>query len=869
MPKLEELLQRLPYIGEARMVTSGFGVWVVWKTDVSAGVTQTLSDYGGLLVSQGRHQALWFFFSSDVALALARLEVWARLNPVPVFSQLMPLRLLLGMKLERSVSVEGGLANQEAVPPDEFQVLVHPKLHENIKAIPGLSLIPAPKLTGLASLPWKMLQADPRLPYQSSMGWYQVLKPLGNPLDKAFQAGWREFFSPLEELVKRLKLPFLLQDSYVLFPLENLRQLRMWCKEYLLLVQRLKEEQPGAYWPCVMAIVDKKGLNFNVELPRRLSLDWDQLMPDFPHMFYRTALLLAEGFRINDVRFSVDQSKVEDWCNVSLSGELEVAEGSLQIELPKRLVTGKETFCFYCGLRNHPLTSCPSRAMAELRPEIWDKVALLGLSQMRAGLVAVDAAMAGTPLEGVESLLLGGAPENLLIQAMFEINSPSQHRMARVIWRSTGKDYPRGLTQLGAEEKGAVIEALQSIQAGELIQAERLLSQAALRSPRGIPPRTLQGFTALERGDALKAQGLWKECESLSTSPLQQAYFMFLQARCLEIQGKLQLASSLYKQVLVITPRWLDAQYRQGVCLVKMGFAEQAMGFFGDIIVRDHHMFNRVLIDPELERGHIHLLSSMFEAWNASAAKALEERRALDRSKEEVGKWFTEDHPFKEEATAHLDALIRLGEIENYVAYNRLIQGRVNFTRDLQLKIEEEVGKLRDRFGSFRDRLKVIHGEAAWFPFPRLLVEFNKDFNHCVRVLNWSFSQHFQVADNFRKAQEHVNSVEEKLGGLEKQLKTLKVVRDSTLFVLILGKTFFWLELSGLVLSLLGVPLLVYLSQKMGYSWATAMNEQQKYELRTGLVLVLSIAALAVSSLRTALIFEGRKEKLFRKAQSG
>ena len=80
--------------------------------------------------------------------------------------------------------------------------------------------------------------------------------------------------------------------------------------------------------------------------------------------------------------------------------------------------------------------------------------------------------------------------------------------------------------------------------------------------------------------------------------------------------------------------------------------------------------------------------------------------------------------------------------------------------------------------------------------------------------------------------------------GLESRLRTLKVVRDATLFVLILGKSFFWLEVIGLVLSLALLPLTIYYGQKMGYPWATGLLIKQKWQIQKGLILVLSVAAL-------------------------
>ncbi|THB69992.1 MAG: tetratricopeptide repeat protein [Desulfovibrio sp.] len=868
MAQLKTLLDKLPVFSETRMVSNGFGVWLAWKTELNPAVHQTLSDYGGLVISQDRHQSLWFFFSSDVFLALAKLEIWARLNPIPVFVQVAPAKLLLGLKLERSLAMEANLATQDAMVPDEFEVWVHPKASETAKAIPGISFAKAAKRSGLAPLNWQQFQADPRLPYQSSLGWYLVLKPLGNPLDKTFLAGWRDFYEELDILLKRMKLKFMLHEFYLMFPLENLRQLRAWCKEYLGLMRRLKDENKELYWPCVQAVADKKGLNFNAELPGKFNLDWGQLMPDFPHMSYRTAFLMGEGFRINDVRFSVDQGKVEDWCNVSLTGDFAEGAGVLPVELPKRLVAGRNPNCFYCGLRTHEPTDCPSRAMASLDTIIWEHVAQIGFEDMQKGLLAMDDALATKPEQGVAALMEGDAVPNKLMRALFEINAPVQLRMAQTVMRSLGKEYPKGLSQLGPAQGEFIWEGLEALRAGEHMQADRIFGKAMLKHPRMYQARTLQGYVALERGDPAKAVPIWQEAEAMSNTPLQQAYLIFLQARGLEITGKYQAALAMYKNLLNTSPRWLDGLYRQGVCLVKMGFADQAMGFFEDLIQRDPHMFNRVLFDPELERGHLQLLTAMHGPFATAEAKADEEKQALEEIDEEVAKWFPKDHAFAEEAGNRIGLLQAQGDVRNFVAFNRVVQGRMDLSRDLMGKIDDESKALREYFESLMGRLREVRGEASWFPFPRLLVDFNKDFNFCAKSLNWAMGQHFQLPEKFRKAQEISDKIEEKLVALETRLKTLKVVRDATLFILIMGKTFFWLEILGLVASLLLLPLGVYLGQQTGQEWASGLVERQKWELQKGMIIILSVSALAISVLRSVLVFDKKRTKLFEKMEA-
>ncbi|GAB7080212.1 tetratricopeptide repeat protein [Megalodesulfovibrio paquesii] len=864
--QLIDLVKKLPNLANTRMLGHGHVVWVSWQGEPASAMGQTFLDYGGIRLATDRHQSLWFFFNTDVFLALARLEIWARLNPMPVFVQVMPGNLPVGYKLEVSLNLDSALGKQHAPEVDEFTVLVHPKSVEAAKSIPGLVFKDAPKTGGLAPQLWKRMEADQRLPYTTSMGWYVVLKPLGNALDKAFQSGWREYFFKIEPLTKRLKVQYITQDFFLMLPLSNLRELRQWCKEYLLMVAQAKQEG-SAYWPCVQSIVEKKGLNFNTELYKKILLDWDQLAPDFPHMSYRTALLMGEGFHINDVRFKVDEGTLDDWCNVSLEASELGQENTLHVELPTRLVVGPHGHCFYCGQRSHPMQECPSRHLEELDSQVWEQLTLLDFSAIEKGLNEVDGLLA-KDADALNNLLRQETVPALLVRAMFEIGSVFQFRMQTSIWRAVGREYPRGLQQLGPKTNDAHWEGLSLLQHGDLVNLDRLITKELFKNPRSLPLTMLRGFSALERGDMLRAASVFGEAEKLASTPVQQSSVVFLQGRVLEVQGKLQQASNFYKRALQVSPRWLDAAYRQSVCQVKMGFAEQAFTYFQDVITRNPNFFNYVLLDPELERGHMQMLVALSGLWAQAQQRAAEERALAEDLRDDLGKWFPEGHPYQAEMAARITEMMKLTQVENYVAYARLSQQRVALSKEMMLQVEEESRRIKKRFTNYLERLKVVRHESSWFPFPKLLVEFNKEFNFCAKSINWSHTQHFQVAENFRKAADLVETVEDKLDDLEDRLKTLKIVRDSTLFVILMFKSFLWLGLGSMIVSLLALPLLSFYGGKVGMGWAEQLTFRQQLELQGGMFVVLAIISLAVAALRTALIFDKRKERLFREAEA-
>ncbi|WP_233490904.1 hypothetical protein [Pseudodesulfovibrio indicus] len=338
-----------------------------------------------------------------------------------------------------------------------------------------------------------------------------------------------------------------------------------------------------------------------------------------------------------------------------------------------------------------------------------------------------------------------------------------------------------------------------------------------------------------------------------------------LQARLMEVEGNLKDAVNTYKRVNTVAPTWVQPVYRQAVCMVKMGFTGQAMDILFDLISRDPNIFNRILLDPELERGRVQLMGALWEKWNQAETTAEDIREEVNSLTEDIAKRFDEGHPYFETANEELDRLKNLSLTSNYVAYQQMLKGTERFQTALSAEVKREVKRINANIEYLSDRLREIQREAAWFPFPRLLLEFNREFNFCVDKINWIRTQHLNDADNFRKSLKFVDEIEEHIHSLQGRLVTLRIVRDSTLFTLMLGRNFIWLELVGLGLLLVGLPALIYFTKDIQGNYILDMikDANQRWEISKGLVIILSILCLAVASVKSALSFDRRKRELF------
>ncbi|MBA4357112.1 MAG: hypothetical protein C0405_05220, partial [Desulfovibrio sp.] len=89
MYTLSTLLQRLPNVAQARLISSGYGLWMVWSGSFNNAVGHTLRDHGLVQLVDDPCQSFWVSFTPEVFRALAKLHIWSRLNPLPLFCQVV------------------------------------------------------------------------------------------------------------------------------------------------------------------------------------------------------------------------------------------------------------------------------------------------------------------------------------------------------------------------------------------------------------------------------------------------------------------------------------------------------------------------------------------------------------------------------------------------------------------------------------------------------------------------------------------------------------------------------------------------------------------------------------------------------------
>ena len=850
------------------MVASGYGVWISWKGNLHNAVENTLLEYGSLLLAQTDEQALWFCNTTELFRALARLQIWSRVNPMPVMCVAVPLTFLVGYEMDFSVSLSAELDRQDSRVPDDFEVVIHPKLKERVNEVPGLGTTVLGNVEGLAPVDWLKLQADQGLDYETLRKWYFIIKPLGKMSDRESIVGWRDFSGEILTLVQRLGLKYVsdVKEGAIFFPLDNFKLLKNFSNEILTLIREVKEDPEREAWPVVMVAVSQEKLQFTADLPKKVGLDWNRLAPDFPHVRFMDGFLLSKWFRINEARYGTDALSLDSWCTIAQKeGGALMDHGTMDVILPNVLLSVDGEECFYCGQKSHRPANCPSRKLVGVHPKVWQQLARTDLKTFNKGLSSLGELVSEENFTSsiLEVMDQKESLESLVARGIYEITCAAQLRTLKLVWRSRNKEWADGFRQLAPVEGGFVWDALSCMDSSGYPDAVELIKSAQLKYPRSYQPHSLWGFWYLETGDMNQALFQWQEAERMSYTPLQQGYFAFLQGRLHEVAGSLKEAINTYKHANSYSPTWIDPVYRQAVCMVKMGFTGQAMDLFTDLIRRDPHIFNRILLDPELDRGRVQIMSSLWELWAGAKEEMEEARTQVETLIKDISRRFNENHDYFEAANEELARLSQLGETNNYVAFRLLAKGAQKFQSDLDGEVKREIQRINANLEYQSDRIRNVQKEAAWFPFPKLLLEFNKDFNFCVDKINWVKTQNLKDADNFRKALTFLEEVEDRIDTLQGRLVTLRIIRDSTLFVLMLGRNFIWLELVSLGLALVAVPSIIYFTQDVQGNWIVDALREQRWEFAKGLVIILSVLCVAFAAIKSAVTFDKRKRELF------
>ncbi|MFP4168599.1 MAG: hypothetical protein ACLFSY_07120 [Desulfonatronovibrionaceae bacterium] len=858
MLNISSLLQKIPRIERTDILHSGYASWIVWGKSLPGSIPQTLSSFGGWEVASEEGQVLWFFPNRDILPAWAQISKWMRINPVVIKVAIFPCKLLIGSTLKYSLSLGDEFSGLQTNPGDSFQVWAHPKLKDVSAGMPGIGFEKPYSSSGAPGRNWLVFNPDEQVNYTPTLSWLFIIDPLGKKKEKEFLDKWRKYREVFAGLAQKLNIKYTTNQKYeYIFHLENIKQLSSWTQN---LIDLLNNEKDSEYKvPCLFVGVEKQDFALSPTVLGRLSVDWGQLEPDFLYLPLQSIYQLGDRVRPVSSRTGVEGKKITDLFQLDAASGDQTGRRALEVYLPSALVSGKYGHCFYCGLKEHPPAKCPTRSLMSPQPEVWSSLEQMNLDQIAAGLEQIGQDLAAG--KGIGDLQGSGENSGRLTQGILELNCLSQLRMLRQILRSRGQRWPEGLRSVAENEDPALRTALENLRMGEHGFAAKRLKEAVLRSGKNYQPRTLQGFLAMEEGRSKEALNYWVEAESLSYTPLQRGYHVYLRGRMYEVDEDIENALQTYAEALKISPDMVEARYRQGVCLVKLGFPDQALGVLTAIMENSPEVFLKALIDPELGRGHLHLLSGFYDVWDQARKRATQAAKSLDELKGRVEKWFDANHPAREEFLRRLKKTAELKQWDNYTAVRRLSLETIQLQKDINKRIDQGIFELKKKRDWMLKELHRVEREYSWFPFQHFFLRrTNRLFNDCALRLNNFGDLSLESPDGFRQGYIYIQEAEEILDELRRNLVVVSKFRDIFLFSFFLLKRFLVIETLALIFGVVVFPLAVFLGMKSGQSWAHSLFAQRWEAQKLGL-LIISIVSLGIAAVLTTLRFERDRDK--------
>lgn len=868
MQSIHSILNNLPQISNKIISTPGFCVWICWRDGPDSYISQILEESGGLEIARNPHQSLWFFFSVEVTFyALSRVDVWGKQMAAGVTAFTFPGELIVGQRQTLRVEFDQIFEDITTENPKSLvYIYTHPILCPYATSLPNISFYDMTSLEKQGLLGWKMLVADSRLPLAAEQGWFAFLHCVGNPINKQYQKGWEKIFTEIKPFIQEHKLKTSILNGSLSVILTNIQQLRGWVEQLLIIFAEIRDHHQDIYWPCLSLVMDKKNLSFTTDLHEKLNIDWSALAPDTPYLNYKNAFLLGNKFTILDCYSYSIAVDISALCTVGLSN-LFALQSNFNPLIAKALMPA-ENVCFYCGSSYHDAVECPTKYLEGVPPNFWKELKLLDFSEINNHYQAIDSDINKYGIKAYTTLLENDNTTSKLLTATFAINSHCQLSNIGRVWQITSRDMDEVPEKAPPNKEPAWNILRRFTKEGQDIYAiERECLSHIATNPKDWHLHCLRGFISMEKKDYHAALSAWRDAENICSITTHQVWIKFLIARLREIQGFYGDAIDLYAQAQHLLPAWKDLEYRINVCLVKQGFGQDVTHKFLQKLPESPELFHKILVDPELKRGHFHILSQLIPEWEHAYDGFIIDRDTLKQLLHTLKEWFAEtDNPMIFYG-AQITALLEIGVIKNYLHFLELSTFKEQFEADLTRVIDQEINDTKQEYESCLSQVELIRDEMNWFYFQKALVNFNATFNDCASILNWAFVSDFKEVATYKEARAKLPKLKELTQKLSSKLSTLRLIRDITLFILLMLKTFMRTVIVLGILAVILILVLTFAGDSLGIPSIQSIMRINFLGIINVVGSITLMLSLGLASLKTTLVFDKRRNELLTNAK--
>ena len=382
--------------------------------------------------------------------------------------------------------------------------------------------------------------------------------------------------------------------------------------------------------------------------------------------------------------------------------------------------SGNKRECFYCGMRNHLPSNCPSKLLT-MELQGLDKIGYLSFKKLGKSFRETF-----TNLRPVLNRLAAG-PDNSRIRkdphllsfvAYLDLYKIFQFRFLHRISFSVTTKWENIFSrdEMHIEDNNLFI-GLDCLRTGQYEKAEKsLLVAAGYKQEKQFYAFIGLAFLALERGRMQEMGNCFDQALSLAEQNKEQMYINLLLSRYYDLVDNLWKAQYAVKNILKIDPENHEGRYRFIQIEIKSGFSEKSFRELQLLQKHSKEFFMTLLMDPQLQPVHgfiDEMLSERIKIMKTSATTLLT-KASIDC--EDLKSWFVEDDERLKSCLESLDSLQeRLQHDTCYDLFDVMDKGE-----DLRDRCDEIRDACLDELDSFVKGALKKHQyyEKFWRMFP-------------------------------------------------------------------------------------------------------------------------------------------------------
>lgn len=823
------------------------------------GLLHILSMYGGVEISSSQNDSIYFFKSINlISITLLYKNIVLRYDAL-LF--LLPAQLSIDANNVKHIEYQKGLNYTVLQQKDGFvegKILLHSSLFKAFSLQPGVSLSEE-----LVANTWHEFLVNKNATVIQGQLWNVVIKaaiPITG--EKKSSLLWQATLHNIEDFLRNKRMQVTRHNNIFLqLVFSSEEQLHNFIFDYNNFItfhsQELGEESFTA--TTTVITLQKNTSMFSVDIDTYYPFSAQESIFNHCHTTLYDALILKKEFAPLD---SLEPLTFNSW--VVLLEKQELYKKDVAMLVPLRSSIGTK-HCFYCGMRSHSTTDCPTHMFPwnnELL-DIWNVVGEYPLTKLIELSKEVDALFEkNLSLQETMDLYSEDSQKGAFVRAIYSLNLPGQLRIIPFMFARKSKE--QVLHRKINKQEAQMQYFSKRIASQEIQQVEYEIFEL-LRQNKDYRYYTFLGFTNIERGEYQKAVNYWRDAERLSYTPKLVAWHLYLQGRAYEMFGQYNNALLVYKRGMLLESTSKDIRYRTIITLIQMGRVDTAMKMLEKHLQSAPEDFVKILFDTQAKQGYLEITKVLNRMLQEYAARIEQVEREIQNDHKNIDIWGKYDpNTFKtlyETFQQHFEKRKTKDFLNYSIILEQYTQYRDNLNKNIMFAVEYTMQRVERIF----NKLFIIKEHLKTIPIRSQFKDFSKQLDINISTLEKVEKNALERADYFEFIIKKLDEIESKLGEMESSIYFMQVVRDSSLFLVLFLRNFILVEIIVALLIIIGIPALFYYGSYAGLLLNGVPELGLQWTLQKNIIIVATGIVLILVGSSTLLQFKKKKRDIILK----